>query len=474
MQRASIATILFLVLLRLAIGWHFMFEGLQKIQSVQVGQTVTNRPFSSAGYLREATGPLGGVMRWTLGDPDDLALSHLVVEPLPEGKEPSREPPHLRAPAGLARDWQSYLSRFEKHYEMNDQQREEARGKLEQAEDALVLWLLQDVPSEDTPEQKKSFPSGDVSRKVPTAERVQQYRDRLTEVREMLGRKMRLFGRDVEKARLRQVKSEASQLRTGLMRDLDKFTQSLTRSLDLVVAEPVLTPLEHLDNDLVRGNDLLKSAPKTGKTRQALETVVNGLQGLAEATRDLTPLPPEKIGTQSVTPLDCEALRKRLQERAEGLSKNASELKRHAENTELKQYAGEVDADARALTAGAAELPDVGGLPITVESSRAIDWIDWLTRWGLTVVGGCLLVGLFTRTNCWLAAGFLFMTYLAMPAFPWLPAPPQSEGNYLFVNKNVIEMLALCALGTMATGRWFGLDAILGWMGSVITGKRKA
>jgi hypothetical protein len=45
--------------------------------------------------------------------------------------------------------------------------------------------------------------------------------------------------------------------------------------------------------------------------------------------------------------------------------------------------------------------------------------------------------------------------------FPWLPVSPKAEGNYLFVNKNVIEMLALLVLATLPTGRWFGFDAIL-------------
>ena len=53
------------------------------------------------------------------------------------------------------------------------------------------------------------------------------------------------------------------------------------------------------------------------------------------------------------------------------------------------------------------------------------------------------------------------MTYLAVPAFPWLPSPPQTEGSYLFVNKNVIEMLALFALMCLPTGRWFGADGLL-------------
>ena len=57
------STIVFLVLLRLAIGWHFLFEGLDKLRSMWIGPTENNRPFSSAGYFREAPGPLGGWMR---------------------------------------------------------------------------------------------------------------------------------------------------------------------------------------------------------------------------------------------------------------------------------------------------------------------------------------------------------------------------------------------------------------------------
>ena len=59
-----------------------------------------------------------------------------------------------------------------------------------------------------------------------------------------------------------------------------------------------------------------------------------------------------------------------------------------------------------------------------------------------------------------LAAGFLLMTYFIAPPWPWLPTPPNVEGNYLFVNKNVVEMFALLALATTASGRWFGVDAL--------------
>jgi uncharacterized membrane protein YphA (DoxX/SURF4 family) len=463
MQRGAIV---FLILLRLAIGWHFLYEGLQKVRTVYVGETVTNRPFSSAGYLRESTGPLGGLVRWGLGDPDEQALALLVVQPAAATTEPATQSPRSRIPAMLARDWDDYLARYEKHYALEQTpRREEAKGKLDQAEDAVVLWLVQTEPDENTPEQKKSFPSGDVLRKVPTAERIQEYRNKRNEVREALSLKMWLFGRDTEKARLPQAKVKVVELRTGLLKDLDKHTQALTRSLNLVVAAPVLTPLEHLEWRLIEGTVLLDEG-KAGKAREALEKVVNALQGSAEETRDLTPLKPEQVGTVRVTAINAGKLRQQMASRAKVLLSSATDLKDLTDRNDLKKFATDVEEDAKSLAEGARELPEVEPLPDLVPSNRTIEWVDWLTRWGLTVIGACLLMGLFTRTSAWLAAGFLLMTYLAMPAFPWLPAVGPSEGNYLFVNKNMIELLALCVLATTATGRWFGVDSVISWFGS--------
>jgi uncharacterized membrane protein YphA (DoxX/SURF4 family) len=80
-------------------------------------------------------------------------------------------------------------------------------------------------------------------------------------------------------------------------------------------------------------------------------------------------------------------------------------------------------------------------------------------------------VGLFTRLACWAGALFLLSTYLVAPPFPWMPTPPQNEGNYVFVNKNVVEMLALLVLATLPTGRWWGLDALLLGIRDVLRGK---
>jgi uncharacterized membrane protein YphA (DoxX/SURF4 family) len=111
------------------------------------------------------------------------------------------------------------------------------------------------------------------------------------------------------------------------------------------------------------------------------------------------------------------------------------------------------------------KLAQYGPVPEPVARHLAdwdqLDWIDFLTRWGLVAIGVCLLIGLLTRTACVAGAAFLLMLYLAMPPFPWLPPNPRAEGHYYFLDKNLIEMLALLTLATTASGRWIGLDGLL-------------
>ncbi len=55
----------------------------------------------------------------------------------------------------------------------------------------------------------------------------------------------------------------------------------------------------------------------------------------------------------------------------------------------------------------------------------------------------------------------MLMLYLTTPPFPWLPEVTRAEGHYFYVNKNLIEMLALLALATTCSGRWLGLDGLI-------------
>jgi uncharacterized membrane protein YphA (DoxX/SURF4 family) len=103
-------------------------------------------------------------------------------------------------------------------------------------------------------------------------------------------------------------------------------------------------------------------------------------------------------------------------------------------------------------------------LPETPAVASSLERINFVTRWGVTIVGVCLIIGFFTRTACVGGAAFLLMFYLAMPSLPWLPVNPRAEGHYYFINKNIIEMVALLTLATTRSGWWVGVDGLLHYL----------
>jgi uncharacterized membrane protein YphA (DoxX/SURF4 family) len=89
-----------------------------------------------------------------------------------------------------------------------------------------------------------------------------------------------------------------------------------------------------------------------------------------------------------------------------------------------------------------------------------LDLLNDLTMWGLIAIGLCLLAGFMTPLAALSAAGFLTMIYLSMPPWPGMPPNPKAEGHYLYVSKNLVELLACMVIATTPNGHWVGLDAL--------------
>jgi uncharacterized membrane protein YphA (DoxX/SURF4 family) len=90
-----------------------------------------------------------------------------------------------------------------------------------------------------------------------------------------------------------------------------------------------------------------------------------------------------------------------------------------------------------------------------------LPWIDWIVKWGLLLAGAGLMLGLFTRLAGLAGAVLLLLFYAAMPPLLGLPGNPLSDGHYLIINVNIIEIVALLTIVAAHTGRWYGLDAWL-------------
>ena len=87
--------------------------------------------------------------------------------------------------------------------------------------------------------------------------------------------------------------------------------------------------------------------------------------------------------------------------------------------------------------------------------------VDLLNIWGLIAIGLGLMLGYLTRTASSAGILILLLYYLSNPPLIGVTYSAPAEGNYLLINKNLIEMAALAVLLLFPTGRWIGLDALI-------------
>lgn len=97
---------------------------------------------------------------------------------------------------------------------------------------------------------------------------------------------------------------------------------------------------------------------------------------------------------------------------------------------------------------------------LAMTNDGIIDWTNGLNIAALIIVGLTLTLGIFEKIGAIIGIGLLAMYYLAHPAFPWLDQI-RAEGNYWFVNKNLIELAALLVIYQLPTGDYFGLNRII-------------
>lgn len=391
--------VFFLLALRLAIGWHFLFEGLYKVNSHLVGPTDANpRTFSSKPYFDVAPGPIGAQMRKTFADPEaEIAAKVKAPKDIPAA--------------------------------------EFAKLTVEQqaAECPKAVADLFDALDTEAKATAKAAAEGD--QKAATAAESKAVKDATdAEAKSTAAAKT-----DADKAK---AKETADKARAKAKDDADKVRAAAQKRID--------------GNDAV-ANDL-KTAAKAAYARwvfgvDARPASVKFISG------DLNLGGPQRIEHLEWS----RRVAKDAEERASfGLGKGTTDQKRVAELRTGVQ-AAETDLARDANTFIDELRKDLGYKPaadVKPEPSRG-QRMDKFTMWFLVVVGAMLMGGLFTRLACVMAAGFLVMTYLAHPAFPWYPLPPNTEGNPVFINKNVIEALALLTLAMYPTGRWLGLDALV-------------
>lgn len=94
--RVTFIAVVFIVVLRLAIGWQLFYEGIWKVKTLS-----SPKPWTAAGYLKNSQGPMRGAFRNMAGDPDDLDW--------------------LDSDKVIAR-WRDWKTRFAAHYKLDEKQ----------------------------------------------------------------------------------------------------------------------------------------------------------------------------------------------------------------------------------------------------------------------------------------------------------------------------------------------------------------
>jgi uncharacterized membrane protein YphA (DoxX/SURF4 family) len=519
--------VFFILALRLAIGWHFLFEGLHKIHSHYVGPSETNKVFSSEMYFAAADGPLGPEIRRRINDVDAQLAARLTpqnvppaIENLPANARADLGPGSFTpaqyaamAPPEVAREWNAFVATFGERYKLNDEEKKKLDGITTESMAEYARWVVGVEPRNST----VKFVSGDTPLTAP--QRLEYIRLRQEDVNR-LGERANAdlgTGHGHEMARLKDAKALVSTAKVTLVTDADAFLKELEKSAFTEIMAPrfttqaplpskaldttekfaaVLPPpkapepvtFDALPEPVRKAWDAMHAAAKNAYPDDAAETI-DAAYALAKVRvanwyfdRDeFSGLPKPGFGVAVKKYRDAQERAKTMQAVSDAIGEGTSaaaggfldrllQAAARAATDDIKfnqdvvlaaldgKYADLRKQLELELPSGVKDGPTA--TPPTVNKTE-LNRLDWVSRWGIMAIGALLMMGLFTRLACVLGGAFLVMTYLAHPPFPWLPLPPGTEGNPVFVNKNVIEFLGLMVVLVHPTGRWMGLDAII-------------
>ncbi len=407
LRRISFLAAALVVLLRLSIGWQFLYEGIWKLRSMS-----TAEPWSAEGYLKNAQGPFRSFYHSLLGDPYDL---------------------NWLDPEWVERRWTQWYETFVRHYGLSEQQQARLRqllfgskefvAKLDRLPKGVAFTGSLGKIVRYDPERKLLVVDGryhltprERDRLLAMATPIQPPPGgTLTPEQQEENRIIAAYRKAVQDVFARATRNaSAKQSGVSIMERMKALLKGDPERVTVVNPEQQGT----IDYKRIGKIELYKSL--IGKYEKQLATAQTDFEfeHLKKLEQDIRQLHSELVGP-------IKALEKELVEEARKLLTDEQRAR------------------------GPAPMPE---LPI--------DRINWQTIWALLVIGGLLIAGLLTPLAAVAGAGLLTLFYLAMPPWPGVPEPPGPEHAFI-VNKNFIEAVALLAIAAMPTGRWFGVDGIL-------------
>jgi len=428
LHRISIVAILLIVLLRMSIGWQFLYEGLWKHKAMS-----SPTPWTSEGYLKNAQGPLRHYFRDMTGDPDDLKWLDY---------------------AEMSRRWYNWRDRFVKHYQLDETQQKILNQELDgdagsdTAADALP-------PTPEIGQTLAQLPTSVDPQKLGESFKYDATGKRLIAVKPVLPSEEVALLAQVDVARNPDgnfgkrsdstVKPDGAELE--FFRTVERLSlQSRNLSYRHRLAAALRGDPENVgvtgalnergSFDIIMGTVL---ADEAGAEKHVVR------YGKIQEYKDLLKDYNHAVDTAAI---DFQT------DHANMLGKKVAQMRAELVGPIRSLDASLRESGVKLLTA---EQLKKGMLP---PPDTPLSRSDRQVMWGLIVLGSLLIVGLGTRAAAVLGAVMLVMFYLVMPPWPGVPEIPGTEHS-LIINKNLIECIALLGIAALPTGSWFGIDALI-------------
>lgn len=141
--RVGLLTVIMLVLLRISLGWHFLYQGIDKFKKPD---------FSSETYLRQSKGPMAPFFRGMVPDVDGQDTLQAAVNAIEvKGQE------DVETKESLKTQWEQHFQRFKQHYQFSDnpdnEQNQAAQKVFETHWQRMEDYLRADTPGRNAPKR---------------------------------------------------------------------------------------------------------------------------------------------------------------------------------------------------------------------------------------------------------------------------------------------------------------------------------
>lgn len=384
--RLGLPALILVVVLRMAIGWQLLYEGLWKIDTLH-----GPNPWSAVGYLKNAQGPLRGFFRDMTGDPDDLGWLDYDT---------------------TAARWDDWLDRFQSHYQLDEKQ----TGSLHRIVNGSYSVIKVGKKNRKVyVEALDRLPEGVNSLKeaARVSDRVVWYDEKAKRIYVDATEHLKPDELAKLQAVVKAKPEDQTKVQKAYLAAVQKVFDRQKRGMGF--KEKLLGALKG-DPELV-GND---DWQRVGKLQEYKERLIRYENTMAKADQDF------EWDHLNHDWDEIQSLRAELSGPIKAL------------DSEMKEKANSI------LT-----LNQLAMGPMPGRWSK-LEFADQSTIIGLTAFGAMLLLGLGTRIAALGGAVMLFNFYMAMPPWPGVPAAPGPEHSYVVNKNliEVIALLGIAMMPT--------------------------